>query len=374
MTGMLSEQDVRRLLEDPSPESRAETAAKVAGAFSSGGLGDDERQLAQEIFRIMVRDAETRVREALSENLKNSPDIPKDVAVSLAEDVATVALPVLEYSSVLSDEELIQIVRMQDGAKQRAIARRADVSEGLSDALVESGDEGAVATLVGNENARISDAAFEKVLDRFGDSEAVQQPLVDRSTLPVQIAEKLVSLVSSELQNRLILKNSSSGDLAARLILKSREEATVGLSLDSSQAQVAELVWSLDGDGRLDASLVIRAVCMGDLPFFEHAVAVKAGIPVDNARILIHDEGGMGLERLYVKSGMPKARFPAVRAAIDVMKETQLDGEPHDRERFSRRLIERILTQSEHFADGLEAADLDYLLARMDALHEAEHG
>ena len=65
----LSQQDVTRLLGHPSGKTRAATAAKIARDFSSERLGPLERQLALEIFRIMVKDAEVRVREALALHL-----------------------------------------------------------------------------------------------------------------------------------------------------------------------------------------------------------------------------------------------------------------------------------------------------------------
>tara|TARA_R110002110_G_scaffold3151_1_gene16218 strand:+ start:4262 stop:5386 length:1125 start_codon:yes stop_codon:yes gene_type:complete len=372
VAAFLTDKDVRQLLEDSSADSRAQTAAKVADAFMSNQLGSDERRLAEDIFRIMLKDAESRVREALSENLKTSPDIPHDVALSLAADVASVALPVLEFSVVLTDADLLSIVRTQDDAKQQAIAGRPTVSSAVSDALATVGSEAAVARLVGNENADLSDKALNNVLDRFGESEAVQRPLVNRSALPVQIAERLVTMVSAELQTRLIQKQGDRSDLATRLLLKARERATVGLSMSSSEEQVSELIASLKTEGRLTASLVIRAVCMGDLVFFEHALSALSDVALENARQLIHDQGHLGLKALYQKSGMPQAQYTAVRAAIDVMRETEYDGLDHDRERFSRRLIERILTQYDDLGVDLQSDDLDYLLTRMDQLSPQE--
>ena len=79
----LSQADVAKLLSDPTPDNRAATAAKVAGAFDPANLGPSERALAEEIFRLMVKDAEIRVRQALTENLKENGNVPHDVAVSL---------------------------------------------------------------------------------------------------------------------------------------------------------------------------------------------------------------------------------------------------------------------------------------------------
>ena len=122
--GPLSHADVLRLAQDPSGEARADMAARLAAQFDGEHLGDAERQIAEDIFRSLVKDAEVRVREALSENLKSSPMIPEDVALALANDVDSVALPVLQYCEVLSDQDLIEIIQAGSPEKQSAVAGR----------------------------------------------------------------------------------------------------------------------------------------------------------------------------------------------------------------------------------------------------------
>ncbi len=106
---------------------------------------------------------------------------------------------------------------------------------------------------------------------------------------------------------------------------------------------------------------------MGDLAFFEASLAVLAGIPLLNARMLIHDEGSLGFEAIYQKAGLPEALFPAMRVAVDVIKETDYDGGPNDRQRYSRRVIERILTQYEN----LGSDNLEYLLRKLKQLTDS---
>ena len=117
MTEHLTQRDVERLLADPSPQTRAEMAAKVAASLESVRLTDGERKLAEGIVRVMARDAAERVRQALAENLKSSQSLPRDVALTLARDVEAVALPVLGASSVLTDADLIELVRTGTVAK-----------------------------------------------------------------------------------------------------------------------------------------------------------------------------------------------------------------------------------------------------------------
>ena len=144
----LTANDVERLLSEPSAQLRAETVAKIAADFESEHMDDRARSIAEDIFRFLLRDVEVRVRVALSENLKDSQIIPHDIALSLARDVIEVSEPVLKYSQVLTDADLIEIVQTQSSRSRVAIAQRESVTPGVCDALVESEDEDAVVRAV----------------------------------------------------------------------------------------------------------------------------------------------------------------------------------------------------------------------------------
>ncbi|CAA7615760.1 conserved hypothetical protein [Candidatus Terasakiella magnetica] len=364
MEQKLNEEDVKRLLSNPTGDTRAEIADKIASQHQ--GLSEGERKLAEDIFRLMVRDAEVRVREALSRQLKENPTVPHDVAIALAQDVEDVSLPMLQFSDVLTDEDLIEIVRSQSPEKQVAVASRHTVSADLADALVESGDETVVATLVSNEGAEIAESTLNRVVDKFGENEAVGKSLVERKALPITVAERLMTKVSENLRQHLMARPDLTPEAAAAMMIQARELAVLGLS--NSESDVAQLVEHLARVGRLTPSIMLRAVCMGDMTFFEVALARLARIKVENCRTLIHDAGKRGFEALFEKGGLPKAFFAAMRAAIDVSYEMEYDGRPNDRERFSRRMIERILTQYGDLGVEFENDDLEYLLAKMNQL------
>ncbi|GEO82769.1 DUF2336 domain-containing protein [Pararhodospirillum oryzae] len=364
----LTADDVTRLLSDPSSSNRAETAGKLARQFEGGALTAAERRMAEDIFRLFAKDVEVQVRQALASNLKETPLIPHDLARVLAGDVDEVALPILEYSSVLNDQDLLEIVRSHANTKMEAIARRKEVSEEVSGALVETGGEEVVATLISNVGAQMSDASLERAIDRFGDSERVQLPMVQRPRLPATVAEKLVDKVSENLRAALVSRHDINPDLAANLILAGREKATLTYAITSSEEEVERLIVQLADRQRLTPSIILRALCMGDLKFFEYALAHRSGIPVVNARMLIHDSGDLGFQGIYRKAGLPDPFYPAMLAAVTVAQEMDYDGRENDRPRYARRMIERILTQYGDLGVNFENDDLDYLVAKMGQL------
>lgn len=364
----LSGIDVTRLLKDPSGSVRAETAARLAQEFDAGTFSEGERQLAEDIFRLMMRDAEVRVREALSANLKQNPLVPHDIAMSLVMDEEAVALPMLQFSDVLTSADLVEIVRSQGAERQKAVARRAVVDSTVADALIERGDEDVVVVLVANEGADLDEGSLSRVVDTLGDRKQVQESLVNRTKLPVTITEKLVATVSEHLKAKLMARPDLPPSLTADLVLQARERATIGLSTESDDDEVETLVRHLHANDRLTPSIIVRAVCMGDIKFFEYAMATRVGINVTSARVLIHDSGKLGLKSLFAKAGLPERDFPAIRAGVDVSHETLYDGLPGDRERYQRRVIERILTQYGDLGVDFEGEDLEYLLTRMGQL------
>ncbi|KAF0114628.1 MAG: hypothetical protein FD149_1802 [Rhodospirillaceae bacterium] len=354
--------------------ARAATATKIAQQFGRGEFTPAQREIVEDIFRLMIRDAEVRVRQALAENLKRNPGVPHDVAVILARDVEAVALPMLEFSEVLTSEDLVAIVCSQGEEKQKAVARRHTVDSRVSAALVDVGSEDVVATLARNQGSDISDTSFHKMMDRFGTSEKVQGSLVDRSRLPVTVAERLVTTVSEHLRDHFLARHDLPEDVTAALVLHSRERATIGLSSESSEDEVETLIRHLRVNNRLTPSIIIRAVCMGDIQFFEYALSELTDIPVVSARTLIHDSGDLGLQSLFAKAGLPSHYYQAARAAIDALRETHYDGERNDQTRFQRRMIERILTQYGDRGVNFENDDLEYLLTKMEQLSSPHPG
>ncbi len=358
----LSMADVERLMHDSSADVRASTAAKVAQQYDSTEISTVERELAEEICRAMLGDAEVVVRAALSENLKNCPDVPREIALKMAGDVDLVALPILEFSEVLSDEDLVNIIASSGESKQVAIAHRSAVGGTVADALVATDNEEVVAELVANEGAELGEKTLASVLDKFADSDRVKAPMAHRKTLPVSVAERLVHMVSERLRDHMCAHHDLPDELASDLVLQSRERATMSLS---GADTAADLVKSLAENGRLTASIVTRAACMGDMPFFECALATISALPLDSARTLIYDRGPLGLSAIFDRSGLPDFLLPVLRTAVDISQETAYDGLEGDRERFVRQMIERVITKFDHPGQEIDPDTLEYLLKRV---------
>lgn len=361
--GPLSPADVERLLSDRSAETRAKTVEKIAESLASREFSVSERAEAEEIFRLFAGDAEVLVRQTLSETLKSLPNLPHDIAITLASDIADVATPMLTFSEALSDADLVEIISSNSEMHQAAIAGRAIVSEAVSEKLADTGNETVVATLMGNDGAKISEKTFGKVLDQFGDNEKVNAPIAKRSKLPITVTERLVTLVSDKLREYLVTHHDMSPTTATDLILESREKTMIGLIGEgTSHDDLVRLIDQLYENNRLTPSLILRALCVGDVDFFETALSKGSGISVSNVHLLVNDAGGEGLRQISKKCNIPSGLAEMMRVAIDALNELEYDGDPGDRDRFRNHLIERVLT---HFEDRFDAENVDYLISKI---------
>ncbi|MBT3332963.1 MAG: DUF2336 domain-containing protein [Rhodospirillaceae bacterium] len=335
---------ITRLREEGSPEVRRETVALLTNEFCAPDALPSEQRLAESIFRIMARDTDVAVRRALAEGLKDSPEVPSDLAMTLAKDVAEVATPMLHYSLVFTEQELIEIARSQPEAWQQAVARREKISAPVSDALVEAGNENVVVTLVRNQGAEISDDTSNKVIDRFPNSEDVMTGLVRRPNFSPQLAERLLTVVSEALRQRLAAMTDLAPAIANQLVTRGQETMTLDIGTQDSperQPHLDQLVRQLDVKGRLTPALIIRSLCTGHFGFFETAAARRAGIDPDNARALIANVDAKSVAALCKAAKLPRAVAEVVTNAKDLRSGIPDPDSTEGREAFQNELIER---------------------------------
>lgn len=365
---VLTVEDVQILLKDPSDTAKATLGEKVASQIDNPELSQAERTLAVSIIEHLAQDTAVIIRKALAHNLKTSRTIPRNVALKLANDISDVALPIIEFSSVLTDEDLISIINTGSAEKQIAVARRPVVSNRVVGALIETNNEDVVVELVSNPGADIQEQNYNRVIEKFPKSERIHEGLITKRKLSPVIQEKLMHLVSDHLKKQLVKLANISTEEVDDLVDATREKETISrITSVSDTESIESLVRSMAQQSRLTPSIILRAICLGDINFFEHAIALLAQVPLYNAKILIYDTGKSALETLLRKAKMPENLIPAFVVAVNVRKETDYDGGENDQIRFRRRMIERILTQYE----GMGEDNLNYLLNKFSDLVDA---
>lgn len=365
---MLTDDDIRALVRGRDDEERAHAAHKICRSIDqrplSQPLSQEERDAAENILRVMAADAAESVRRALAVTLKSSTVLPRDVALKLAADVESVAVPVLNYSPAFTDEDLAELVRRGTGVRQTAIAYRPELSQVVTTALADYGVEEALKIACSNDNADFSEAALLKTVERFPHSDGVKAAVGYRTILPLQVAERLARVAGEALRDHLARAHGVAAGAAEALASDAAERVAVDLAEQAAAAEDAEgFAAYLAGAGRLSASLLLRSLAQGNMKFFEHGLAQLAGVPHPRTWMMIHDAGPLGLRAIYERAGLPARLFPAFRAGVDTYRSVHFEGAVLDREKFRERMIQRFLTQHQ----GASREDLEYLLERLDA-------
>lgn len=364
MRAKLTDADVRTLVRGVTDEDRAHAAHKICRCIEDADLTAEERTHAESIIAIMAEDAAVLVRRALAVALKNSPRLPRDIANKLALDIESIALPVILNSPVLTDSDLVEIVRACPPSKQVAVASREHLSVTVTGAIANYGTPAAVERALANDNALFDEEGLDCALDRFSRVSGITAAMVRRNELPVAITEKLVSFVSGELFDHLVNNHELPPQLAIDLAMGSRERATLDIVEQASRQQdIAHFVQQLNLHGRLTPSLLMRGLCLGHMNFVEHSLAELAGIPHQRMWLLVHDSGPLGLKAAFDRAGLPPRLFPSFRAGVDVFHHMQREGGAEDRGAFRQRMLERTLTLFQQIPKD----DLDYLLEKLDA-------
>src|SRR6201996_5532524 len=101
---------------------RAEATGSLAGAWLISDLSEDDRAAAEGALLMLLDDTSPLVRQAMAQVFARSSEAPAAIVQTLSQDQASVSLPILEFSPLLIDADLVDLVATGDNEMQCAIA------------------------------------------------------------------------------------------------------------------------------------------------------------------------------------------------------------------------------------------------------------
>lgn len=274
---------------------RETLAAKIARVLPhlTQGEQDSVYRTTVQVLEKLARDQAVHVRRILAEALKDVAHAPAEVIARLARDCELgVAAPVLEFSPLLSEEDLIAIIAASPAVGAlSAISRRRGVGGRVADAIVETGDVEAVAALLGNASAQIREETLNRIVERAPEHESWHEPLVRRPLLPAGVARRIARFVADSLletlRRRSDLDPATASAVAAEVEKRLQESGSgpAGEAKKADGASAMDRARGMHAKGELDEDAVLRAVNTGERPFALAALAVRSGI---NQRTIEH--------------------------------------------------------------------------------------
>ena len=300
------------LSKDPDEEVRKEVAHKLGRLLPDISFDQQDKlsKMALDILDTLARDQMRDVRAIVSDEIKHARNVPKNVVRRLAEDAeSVVAAPVLEYSPLLSDKDLLEIVAfgIESGA-MTSIAKRKELPQEVVDAIIESGDENAIPALLENKSAKISEKTINMIAVEAEGHEEWHPPLVDRGNLPVRTVRRIASFVSAALFERLIENNDVEEKAVDEMRMEVRKRIDsnelLDTETDAAREKAMERAEKLFNQGKLTEDVVKKAIDVNDSHFTRYAISHMSGLPSEVVRKMLGSGSGKAVTSLCWKAGM----------------------------------------------------------------------
>lgn len=358
---------MREFLEWAELASAGQRATAVR-ALARGYLEQDgdERTEIEAALGMFLDDPAPEVRMALAETLAESAEVPRYIMVALAADLPDIAEYVLSCSPVFSERELTDIAAGAMEGLQVAIALRPEVSSAVAAALAEMGGPIACSALLANRGATIARISFTRIAERFGDDADVRETLLERADLPPETHQYLVRMVGKALGAMPLVASQVPAERLQRLTRDACERGTIAIAAETETEELPALVEHLRVTEQLTTGLLLRAICAGNVTFFETALAVLARVPETRVQRLVRSGRLSGLRAIYASAGLPAGAFQAFVAALETLRDIGGEGGETDRYRATVRIVDAVLARYAEITDG-EKNELVAMLRRLAA-------
>ncbi len=305
---------------DGSSGARAALLRDLADLYLAqpNALSDKARTGFDAVMAQLCSQADPATRRAVAARIMDAPAAPKQLMVQLVRSEIDIAAPLLRHALTLSDDELIAVIDEAEPERLAAIAARKRLSARLVDRLIASGDDGAMAALVGNHGAALSPGAMRRLLAAARRDPALQRPLTLRYDLPANLLIRMFFFISPALRQDLLARAGMIDQALVCEAIDSTREALLSPAADDGgeQAEARAVLMEKAASGRIDEALLIALLNAGEAAMAELAFAYIAGIDAEDARAIFKDAS---LETLAVAcraSSLSRDMFAALARNI----------------------------------------------------------
>jgi uncharacterized protein (DUF2336 family) len=330
---------------EASSDKRRELLEGVTDLFMDDGpgLNDQEQVIASDILGKVITEVEREVRARLSYRLADLDNAPVDLIRQLASDEIEVARPLLERSGALSDQDLIEIINTQGKEHQLTVSLRSSVSEGVTDALVATGDDEVMLSVINNAGAEISRGAMETIVDRSETSEMLHEPLLNRQDLPPDLMHNMFWWVSAALKKH-ILTEAHVDEAAVDQMLAEAEQGMVQEAEEDEDrlGRVERAVRRRMRLGQLNQDALVQYLRRGQVPEFIASLGYLTDIDQKTARRIVFTPGHEAVAVACRAKGFDLSTFSTIVLLLDGAIDSGKEG------------VEKQLRRPEEVANLLE--------------------
>jgi uncharacterized protein (DUF2336 family) len=313
----LSISDIETLSAHPSAEVRADISVKFAREFDRLAKGVPNA-LNREFLKVFSKDRTKLVRMCFAEAIKGSAYLPLDFAERLAKDVIDVAMPILRYCPVLTEEIMADVIVTMPEVYALAIADRQPLSMSLADFMIEQkGTKRVVVRLLDNHAAELSHEALTGLQDWSKTDQDIAARLRRRPNLPFDFVNQHVTELADRVHWRSLGERRMTKYEAWQL--QDRFQRKTGQRHFMNGNQIQRMLLELREDfekGLLDPSTLLSLLHDREVDRLECAFSVMTGLGLQKVRSLLRGSDRRGLTALCLRADFTSADYLAFRMAL----------------------------------------------------------
>lgn len=274
--------ELEEVLRSGSAEKRDRALRQITDLFVHGSqwYSDEHVQLFDDVLGRLVEEIEARALAELADRLAPIDNAPTGVVRRLArnDDIA-VAGPMLKRSKRLADDDLAEIARNKSQSHLLAISERPRIAEAVTDILVHRGDQQVARQVAANRGAKLSEAGFNRLVDRAVRDDVLAEQVGRRPDIPAHIFRDLVMRATQLVQRRLLAaaRPETQAEISRVLAKVSREVSKP--TFDFLPAQ--RTVLALHKAGRLDEPQLAAFALAGRFEETAAALSLICAVPIE---------------------------------------------------------------------------------------------
>jgi uncharacterized protein (DUF2336 family) len=298
--------EVESALHGASAEKRSDVLRRVTDLFVSTTDQCTESQTALfgGVMGQLITHVESRAMAELSLRLAPISNAPTDIVKRLAfNDDIEVSGPVLATSVRLTDADMVEIARTMSQAHLAKLASRKELSEAVTDVLVDHGDSKVANQLAVNLGAKFSRTGMAKLVMRADGDDTLTQSIAVRGDIPPRLFQQLLAQATEVVRKKLLAAAPPEKQAAIQQVLAGIS-AQVAPKRAAISPMASHALAPLSQDTERLQTKILEFANEKRIPETLVGLAMLSQVPVEDVERLFYSPTGLGIVMLCRALGL----------------------------------------------------------------------
>ena len=274
--------------------------------------------LLSSIFMSLVVEAERSIRHLLSQRLAYADWAPGALINILALDDIEIARPIIAFSPVLAEHDLVRLLVEATIEHQIEVARRPRITPTVVAAILEQAEPAVLTALANNHTAELSPSDMDELVEISRHVAAMRTPLSEHPKLTDTLARRLYFWVGVALRDGLVDRFRLDAAALDEALAASVADAHTGPGVEALPRTTREgeldvmeqrLLDKLHAAGQLRPAYLIRALREGRLGLFTAALGALGGFETAQVHTGLNSDRPELLALACVAVGIDRSAF-----------------------------------------------------------------